>query len=121
MIESIEFSKGVLCISISLPSRPASCERNRSVEFDFGESGAVAELHRGELMDFLYSVGFEGAYEVGDLVFKLLSTHSRVRGVYFNCVYRSSESLESGAAPDEKVQLTGGAVESASSEEDIPF
>ena len=121
MIESIEFGQGVLRLTVSLPRSPASCERERSVQFDFGESGTVSEFHSSELVNFLYSFYPKGANQVCDLIFELLGTHAGVRRVHFHCIYGASEVLEYGASADEKVQLPGRAIQSAGSEEDIPF
>jgi hypothetical protein len=121
MIQGIQFSKGVLSLAITLPRSPASCESKRRVEFDFGEGGAIAELHRSELMNFLYSVNAEDPYEIGNLIFELLGAEAGVRGVNFDLFYRPSERLEGGTAPDVVIELASGAVERAGSEEDIPF
>jgi hypothetical protein len=121
MIKSIQFSQGVLSFAITLPRATASCESKRRVEFDFGEGGAVAELHRGELVNFLYSINAESPYKISDLIFELLGAEAGVRRVNFDLFYRASESLEGSTAPDVGVQLAGSAVERAGSEEDIPF
>ena len=121
MIESIQFRQGVLSLTVIAARSGVSSECKRSIEFDFGERGAIAALHRGELMDFLYTVYPEGAYEIGDMIFELLGAQSRVRRIHFDCLYRSSESLEGAATPDVLVQFPDGAVERAGSEEDIPF
>lgn len=110
MIESIQFSEGVLSFTIALPGRSTASERERSVKFYFGEGGAIAELHRGELVDFLYSIDFESPYKVTDLIFELLGTHARVRGVHFHCFYGASERLEGGTATDEQIKLARGTV-----------
>lgn len=121
MIKSIQFSEGVLRLAISLPRVAASSERQRSVQFDFGERGAIAELHRSELMHFLYSIDTKGTYEIGYFVFELLAAHSTVRRIHINCFYGGAEALQGGAALDVPVEFTSGTVEHASSEKDIPF
>jgi hypothetical protein len=110
MIESIQFREGVLSLTISLPRRPPTSESERSIQFDFGEGGAITELHRCELMDFIDPVYPEGSHQIRDLVFKLLGTHARVRRIYLNCFYRTRESLEGGTATDEDVKLARGTV-----------
>jgi len=121
MIESIQFREGVLSLTVSLPRNPSSCERERSIEFDFGEGGAVAELHGSELMNFLYSVYTERAYKIRHLIFELLSTEARVCRVNFHLIYRSSESLEGGTATDEQVKFSRGAIQGARCQEDVTF
>jgi hypothetical protein len=120
MIESIEFRQGVLSLTVIATRSGVSSECKRSIEFDFGERGAVPELHRGELMDFLYTVHPENAYEIGDMVFKLLGAQSRVRRIYLDCLYRSSESLEGAATPDVLVEFPDSAVEGAGSDKQVP-
>lgn len=103
MIERIQFSQGVLSLTVSLPRNPASCECERSVKFDFGEGGAIAELHSSQLMNFLYSVYTERAYKIRHLIFELLSTEATVRRVHFHLFYRGSEPLKDGASTDEQI------------------
>jgi hypothetical protein len=121
MIKSIQFSEGVLSLAITGSRAASATKRQCSVKFDFGEGGAIAELHRREFMDFLYAIDAEGAYEIGNVVFELLGTQAGVRGVYLDLFYSASESLEGSAAPDVQVELASGAVERAGGEEDIPF
>lgn len=121
MIKSIQFSEGVLSLVISLPRAAASAQSKGSVQFDFGEGGAVAELHRGELMHFLYSIDFERPYQIRDLIFELLGAQARVRRVNFDCLYGPGESLEGSTATDVGVEFTGSAVEGTGREEEIPF
>jgi hypothetical protein len=121
MIKSIQFREGVLRLTITGPRTGASCERQRSIEFDFGEGGAIAELHRSELVNFLYAVDAESTYEIADMVFKLLGTQARICRIDFYRLDGASESLEGSAAPDVQVELASGTVERAGSEEDIPF
>ena len=120
MIESIEFRQGVLSLTVVATRSSVSSECKRSIELDFGERGAVAEIHRSEFMDFLYSVHPEGAYEIGDMIFELLGAQSRVRRIYFDCLYRSRESLEGAATPDVLVEFPDGAVEGAGSDKQVP-
>ena len=110
MIESIQFREGVLSLVVSLPRNPASCERERSIQFDFGEGGAITEFHRSEFMYFIDPVYPEGSHQIRDLVFKLLGTHARVRRVNLHCFYGASEELEGGTATDEDVKLARGTV-----------
>jgi len=121
MIESIQFREGVLSLVVSLPRNPASCERERSIEFDFGEGGAVAELHSSELMNFLYAVYTERAYKIRHLIFELLSTEARVCRVNFHLVYRSSECLEGSTATNEEVKFSRGAIQGARCQENVTF
>lgn len=121
MVESIQFREGVLDLVISLPRAAASAESKRSVQFDFGESGAVAELHRRELVDFLYSVDFERPYQISDLIFELLGAESRVRRVNLDCLYGASKNLKGYTAPDVGIQFTRSAVEGTGRQEEIPF
>jgi len=110
MIESIQFREGVFSLTIALPRSAASCESERSVKFDFGEGGRISKLHRSQLVNFLNSIYTEGSHEVGDLILKLLDTHSAIRRVHFHCFYGASESLEGGTATDEDVKLARGTV-----------
>jgi hypothetical protein len=121
MIKSIQFGQGVFRLAVALPRSTASDECKRSIELDFGKSGTVSELHRSDLVNFLYPVYPEGAHQIGYLIVELLGTHSRVRRVHLDCFYCTSEPLEDGATPNVGVEFASGAVESASSEEDIPF
>jgi hypothetical protein len=121
MIKSIEFREGILCLAITGPRTGTSCESHRSIEFDFGEGGAIAEIHHRELMDFLYAVDPESSYEIGNMVFELLGAQARVCRIDFYRLDSASESLEGSASPDVQVELACSAVERAGSEEDIPF
>src|SRR6202166_3547320 len=116
MIKSIQFSEGRLSLAISGLRSGASAKRECSVEFDFGEGGAVTELHSREFMDFLYSVYPEGSTQVRYLVFELFGTQSRVRRVDLHLLYGPGEGLEASAAPDVLVQLASGAGERTGSE-----
>lgn len=121
MIKSIEFREGVLALAISSPVASGSGQRQGSVEFDFGERGAVSEFHRSELMNFLYSIDAEGPHKIADMVFELLRTQARVCRIDFYRFNSRGEPLEASAAPDVGIQFASGALQGAGGEEDIPF
>ncbi len=121
MIESIQFSEGVLHLAVTSSGLSSSCQCQGSIEFYFGESGAIAELHRSQFMDFLNSVYPIRAGEVCHLVFELLGAKTTVCCVDFHRFDSCGKSLEDSATPDVLIQLADGAVESASSEEYISF
>ena len=121
MIESIQFYEGRLHLVIAGTRVGGTGERYRGIELDFGEGGAVSELHRGELMDFLYAVDAERAYEIRDLIFELLGAQARVCRIDLNRRDRSGESLEGSAAPNVDIEFASCAVKSTSGEKDIPF
>jgi hypothetical protein len=121
MIKSIQFDEGVLRLAVSRTLATAACERQCSIEFDFGEGGAVTELHSREFMDFLYSVYPEGSTQVRYLVFELFGTQTRVRRVDLHLLYSPREGLEDSGPANVLVELASGAGERASGEEEIPF
>jgi len=121
MIESIEFREGVFSLVVSAASTPGTAESECRIQFDFGESGTVSKAHRSEFMDRMYSIYPEGAHQICNLIFELLSTHTRIRRVHFYCFYRADEPLEGSRSTDEQIQFAGAAIESTGSEEDIPF
>ena len=121
MIKSIEFRESVLSLTITLPGTTSAAKSDGRVEFYFGKGGAISELHRCELVNFLYTVDPESADKIGHLVFELLGTQARICRIDFYRLDSASESLEGGAAPDVGVQLAGGAVECTGGEEEIPF
>lgn len=121
MVKSIQFRQGSLHLVIAGAVTGGSRERECSIKFDFGECGAVSKLHRSELMNFLYAIDTEDTYQIGNLIFELLGTQTRVCRIDFHRLDSPGKSLEGGAAPDVGIQLAGSAVERAGSEEDIPF
>lgn len=110
MIESIEFSEGVLRLAITRARSPSPGKSNCSIEFDFRKCGRVAELHRGEFVDFLDSIHAEDAHHIGNVIFELFCAHPGIRRVYFDLIYRSGEPLEGSAATNEEVKLARGTV-----------
>ena len=119
MIKSVQFSEGRLSLAISGLRSGSSAKRECSIEFDFGEGGAVSELHSREFMDFLYSVYPEGSTQVRYLVFELFGTQSRVRRVDLHLLYGPREGLECSGPADVLVELASGAGERTGGEEDI--
>jgi hypothetical protein len=119
MIKSVQFSEGRLSLAISGLRSGTSAKRECSIEFDFGEGGAVTELHSREFMDFLYSVYPEGSTQVRYLVFELFGTQSRVRRVDLHLLYSPCEGLQDSGAPNVLVELASGAGERASGEEQV--
>ena len=119
MIKSIQFSEGRLSLAIAGLRSGASAKRECSIEFDFGEGGAVAELHSREFMDFLYSVYPEGSTKVRYLVFELFGTQSRVRRVDLHLLYGPGEGLQDSRPANVLVELASGAGERASGEEQV--
>jgi len=110
MIESIEFSQGVLRLTVASTRPRFPGERECRIELNFGERGTVTELHGGELVNFIYPVYPEGAHEIRNLVLELLSTHARVSRIDLYCFYGASEGLEGSTATDEDVKLARGTV-----------
>ena len=119
MIQSIEFREGVLSLVVTLPATTATAQSKGRIKFDFGEGGAVTELHSREFMDFLYSVYPEGSTQVRYLVFELFGTQSRVRRVDLHLLYSPCEGLQDSGAPNVLVELASGAGERASGEEEV--
>ena len=119
MIKSVQFSEGRLSLAIAGLRSGTSAKRECSIEFDFGEGGAVAELHSREFMDFLYSVYPEGSTQVRYLVFELFGTQSRVRRVDLHLLYSPREGLETSAAPNVLVEFASGAGERAGGQEQV--
>ena len=110
MIESIQFSEGVLRLTVSGTRGVSAHERRRSIKFDLGKGGTIAEFHSREFMDLVKPIYPEGAEQVCNLILELLRTHTRVGRIYLDCLYRASESLEGGTAADEQVKLARGTV-----------
>jgi len=121
MIKSVQFSEGRLSLAITGVRTSTSAKRECSIEFDFGEGGAIAELHGREFMDFLYSVYPEGSSKVRHLVFELFGAQSRVRRVDLHLLYGPREGLERSGASDVLVELASGAAERAGGKEQVPF
>jgi hypothetical protein len=119
MIKSVQFSEGRLSLAISGLRSGSSAKRECSVEFDFGEGGAVTELHGREFMDFLYSVYPEGSTKVRYLVFELFGTEARVRRVDLHLLYSPREGLEDSGPANVLVELASGAGERTGCKEDI--
>ena len=119
MVERIQFCKGVLSLAITLPRRPTSSERKRSIELDFGKGRTIAELHCGEFVNLLYAVYPERAHEVRNLIVELLGAQTRIRRINFDLFYGPYEGLERSRSPDVQVELTGRAVERAGGQEDV--
>lgn len=94
MIESIEFREGVFTLSIArTPVPSATAKSKRSFELNFRQCATISVLHRREIMNFLEAVYPEGAEHIGDLIFKLLCAHARVRWVNLYCIDGPGESL----------------------------
>jgi hypothetical protein len=119
MIKSVQFSEGRLSLAISGLRSSTGAKRECSIEFDFGEGGAVAELHSREFMDFFYSVYPEGSTQVHYLVFELFGTQSRVRRVDLHLLYGPGEALERCGPADVLIELASGAGERAGGKEEV--
>ena len=119
MIKSVQFSEGRLSLAISGLRSGASAKRECSVEFDFGEGGAVTELHSREFMDFLYSVYPEGSTQVRYLVFELFGTQSRVRRVDLHLLYGPCEGLQRSGPADVLVEFASGTGERTGGKEEV--
>ena len=119
MIESVEFSQGILSLAVTDSVTPGPFKGQCRVQFDFSEGGAVTEFHSSKLMDLIEAVNPKCAGQVRNLTLELFRTHPGIRGIDFNLLYGSSENLEGSAPPDVQVQLASGAIESAGSEKDV--
>lgn len=110
MIESIEFSEGVLSLAVA-SSRPRFAgESQCRVEFNFRQGCGIPEFHCGEFVNLIEPVYPEGAHQIGNLVVELLRTHARVSRIDLHCFYGAGESLEGGTATDEEIKLARGTV-----------
>src|SRR5208282_4403600 len=101
--------QGVLTLGITCARRPSPRQSKRRVEFDFSESGTVAELHRSELVDFFYAIDTENPYEVCDLIFKLVGAEARISRINFDLFDGPCEGLQGSATADVLVDLASGA------------
>jgi len=121
MIKGIQLREGVLTLVITRARSSTPGQSEGSVKFNFGEGGAIAEIHRGELMHFLYSIHAENPHEICDLIFKLIGTETRVCWIHFDLFDSPGEGLQGSATADVLVDLTSGATEGTGGEEQITF
>jgi hypothetical protein len=121
MIKGIQLREGVLTLVITRARSSTPCQSEGSVKFNFGEGGAIAEIHRGELMHFLYSVHSENPHEICDLIFKLIGTETRVCRIHFDLFDGPREGLQGSTAPDVLIDLASGTAEGAGGEEQVTF
>jgi hypothetical protein len=119
MIKSVQFSEGRLSLAIAGLRSGSSAKRECSIEFDFGEGGAITEIHSREFMDFLYSVYPEGSTQVRYLVFELFGTEARVRRVDLHLLYSPCEGLQGSGAPNVLVELASSAGKCTGSKEQV--
>ena len=110
MIESIQFSEGMLSFTVRSARSSPACQCKSRIQFDFSEGCTVSELHSSKFMNFVYSVYPEGANEVCNMILELLRTQTGIRWIYLDCLDRPSESLEGSAATDEQIKLARGTV-----------
>jgi hypothetical protein len=113
MIKSVEFREGTLHLAIACARASASGKCKCRIQFDFGESGAVAECHRGKLMDFVDTVYAESPHEVRDMVLELLCTEPRISWIGFDGLDSPGKSLKGCGATNVLIDLASGAAERA--------
>ena len=110
MIESIQFSEGVLRLTVTSRSPRFTGESECRVEFNFRQASTTPELHGGKFVNLIDPPYPEGAHETRNLIVELLSTHARVSRIDLYCFYDTGEGLQSSTATDEEVKLARGTV-----------
>jgi len=110
MIESIQFSEGVLRLRVTDRVSDGPFEGYSCIQFYLSQGSTIAELHRSQLVNLVETVNLECARQISDLILKLLSAHPGVRGIYLDLFYGSRKDLEGSTATDEEVKLARGTV-----------
>jgi len=119
MVEMIEFSQGVLCVSIHSGATPVTAKGQRRIEFDFRKGGTITEVHCRELMDFVQTFYPKRAGQISQLIFELLDAHTRVGRINLDLFASACERHQLRRTPDVLIEFFSRAVEGARSDEQI--
>ena len=93
MVKMIEFSEGILSLTVDSRVRRTPSQCDRRIKLNFGEGRALTERHGREFMDFVQRIDLKAALKIENFVLELLSANTGVCWIDLDFLYSRGERL----------------------------